>query len=96
MIKKNKVYIIAEVGVNHNGSLDLAMKSIMAAAQSGADAVKFQSFITDEFMSNNKMPTLRIGIYTAGTPKEIIKNLLLEKVHLRRFCEKFIANRNGT
>lgn len=37
-------YIIAEVGVNHNGDLDLARKLIEAAAQSGADAVKFQTF----------------------------------------------------
>ena len=55
MIKKNKVYIIAEIGINHNGSLDLAIKSIKAAAKSGVDAVKFQSFKTEEFMTNKKL-----------------------------------------
>ena len=35
-------YIIAEVGINHNGDLDVARKIIDAAAHAGADAVKFQ------------------------------------------------------
>ena len=38
-----KVYIIAEAGVNHNGSIDLAKQLIEVAAKSGADAVKFQT-----------------------------------------------------
>ena len=36
-----KVFIIAEAGVNHNGSIDLAKKLIDAACAAGADAVKF-------------------------------------------------------
>ena len=38
------VYIIAEVGVNHNGDLELAKRLIRAAAHCGADCVKFQTF----------------------------------------------------
>lgn len=41
-------YIIAEIGVNHNGDLGLAHRLIDLAAASGADAVKFQTFVTDE------------------------------------------------
>ena len=35
-------YIVAEIGINHNGDIDLAKKLIKAAGDSGADAVKFQ------------------------------------------------------
>ena len=43
-MKSNKVFIIAEAGVNHNGSINLAKKLIKVAVDSGADAVKFQTF----------------------------------------------------
>ena len=45
------IYIIAEAGVNHNGSFDLAKQLIDAAAAAGADAVKFQTFIPEKVMS---------------------------------------------
>jgi len=47
----NQVYIIAEAGVNHNGSIDLAKKLIDVAADAGADAVKFQIFKADKVVS---------------------------------------------
>lgn len=45
------VFIIAEAGVNHNGSLNLAKKLIDAACRAGADAVKFQTFCAAELVS---------------------------------------------
>ena len=44
--------IIAEIGVNHNGDIDLAKKMIDAAVDSGADVVKFQTYIADEVMTD--------------------------------------------
>ena len=46
----NKVKIIAEIGVNHNGNIALAKKMITTAKKCGADAVKFQNYITEEFV----------------------------------------------
>jgi N,N'-diacetyllegionaminate synthase len=48
-----KVFIIAEAGVNHNGDLSLAKKLIDVAVDSGADAVKFQTFITEHGISKD-------------------------------------------
>jgi N,N'-diacetyllegionaminate synthase len=47
------VFIIAEAGVNHNGSIELAKKLIDVASQAGADAVKFQTFKTENLVSKN-------------------------------------------
>lgn len=47
------VFIIAEAGVNHNGSVELAKKLIDAASESGADAVKFQTFKTQNLVSKD-------------------------------------------
>jgi N-acetylneuraminate synthase len=51
--KANHVYIIAEAGVNHNGSLDLAKQLIDSASEAGADAVKFQTFKAEKLVSKH-------------------------------------------
>ena len=48
---KKKAFIIAEIGNNHEGNFNTAKKLIKAAASTGVDAVKFQTFITNDFVS---------------------------------------------
>ena len=46
-----KVKIIAEIGPNHNGKMQLAKKLILEAKKCGADYVKFQTFITEDIIT---------------------------------------------
>ncbi|MGR3301644.1 MAG: N-acetylneuraminate synthase family protein [Candidatus Scalindua sp.] len=47
----SKVFIIAEAGVNHNGSLEICKKLIDVSVQAGADAVKFQTFRAERLVT---------------------------------------------
>ena len=50
------VFVIAEVGINHGGSFELALKHIHSAKRAGADAVKFQLFKAENLVSSRQMP----------------------------------------
>ena len=56
-IKRNKTYIIAEIGINHEGSFKKATKLIKEASISGADAVKFQIFKPETLASKKSQKT---------------------------------------
>lgn len=58
-----RTLIIAEVGVNHNGDIDLAKQLIAAAKSAGADIVKFQTFKTDNLLTK----TAEKALYQKGT-----------------------------
>lgn len=48
-------FLAAEIGINHNGGLNLAHRCIDAAADAGADAVKFQNYRTEDFVSSRSL-----------------------------------------
>ncbi len=51
--EESLAYILAEAGVNHNGSFELALKLVDIAKEAGADAVKFQMFKTENLILKN-------------------------------------------
>ncbi len=80
-------FIIAEVGANHNGNLELAKKSIDAAINCGVDAVKFQTYTTNELLSN----TTGIVVYgKEGAEVSETVQEMFDKVTLRREFHKEI------
>jgi N,N'-diacetyllegionaminate synthase len=62
---EGRAFLIAEAGVNHNGDLDLARRLVDAAAEAGADAVKFQTFRTAALVSG-AAPKARYQVETTG------------------------------
>ena len=52
-MKQNKIYIIAEIGVNHNGNVQHAKDLIRHCKRSGADAVKFQTYLSEDICDEN-------------------------------------------
>lgn len=54
-MSNTKVSIVAEIGINHNGDMGLARDSIIAAAEAGADSVKFQNYKTEDFIADRSL-----------------------------------------
>ncbi len=90
---KNKVFIIAEAGCNHNGELKLAKKLIDIAKRAKADAVKFQSFKVDELAVKNA-PKANYAISNTKfykTQYEMQSKLQLsfnDQLKLLEYCQK--------
>ncbi|MDG0873578.1 N-acetylneuraminate synthase [Paenibacillus thiaminolyticus] len=86
------IEIIAEAGVNHNGSLEMAKELVRVAAQSGADAIKFQTFKAQHLVTAYAdMAEYQMKTSKAQSQFELLKNLELSNEYhfeIIEFCEK--------
>ena len=91
--KNNKVFFIAEIGVNHCGKLSLAKKMVDKAKKAGADAVKFQTYITQNLatQSTKKVKYQLKNSSKKETHFQMLKSLELSKDNhkkLFKYCKK--------
>ena len=89
---KDRTFLIAEAGVNHNGDMDLARQLIDVAAEAGADAVKFQTFRAERILCRNA-PKAGYQLETTASGEsqfDMIRRLELSKVQhieLMAYCK---------
>ncbi|RPH30790.1 MAG: N-acetylneuraminate synthase [Bacteroidales bacterium] len=88
-----KVIIIAEAGVNHNGDINLAYQLVDAAANARVDYIKFQTFIADLIVDKDaeKAEYQKNNTKESDTQYEMIKKLELsfdDFKHLKQHCDK--------
>lgn len=78
--EEHGVFIIAEAGVNHNGSVDAAHRLIDAAREAGADAVKFQAFCADRLVAADApLCDYQQARAQSGSQRELLRRLELRR-----------------
>lgn len=91
--KNSHIFIIAEVGVNHNGNMEIAKKMVDVAAKSGVDAIKFQTFRAEQLVMLNAEKALYQKETTGSgeSQYEMLKRLELDyhqHLELINYCQR--------
>lgn len=89
MKNSSQLRIIAEIGVNHNGKIRLAKKLIDVAKNCGAFAVKFQTFITENFVTQK---TKKVQYQISTSKKKENHYQMLKKLELKKEDFKILKN----
>lgn len=89
----NRTFIIAEAGVNHNGSIELAKRLVDVAVDAGCDAVKFQTFKAENVVTKGaeKAKYQKVTANADESQLDMIKKLELsygDFNHLKRYCDE--------
>lgn len=93
----SRVFVIAEAGVNHNGSLQMAHQMVDAAVAAGADAIKFQTFISSELAirSAEKAGYQQQTTDTEENQFDMLRGLELSQNAFQKLC-KYCHKQNIT
>ncbi len=91
--KNAPCFIAAEVGINHNGDMELAKQMIKAAKQAGADGVKFQNYYTEDFILDKNLTYEYVseGKTVVETQYEMFKRYELSAAQLKelkKYCDE--------
>ena len=91
-MKNNKVIIIAEAGVNHNGDINLAKRLVDLADQAGADYIKFQTWITEDLINKDAPKAIyqKKNDASGDSQYEMLKKLELsydDFRELKKYCD---------
>ena len=92
-MNKDRVYIIAEAGVNHNGNIQIAKEMVDVAVSAGVDAIKFQTFNSEKLVCRNAGKA-EYQVENTGckeTQLDMLKSLQLSHenfIELKKYCDK--------